>query len=404
MAGARLQLVARAGDPTFLDLPWDRPLAEWEGGRLVEVVRGISRHVVRFVDYDGRLYALKELPDRYARREYRLLRELTEDSMPVVAPVGVVDRRGGDLDSVLITRHLDFSIPYRALFADHGAPDLRSTLLNAIAELMVRLHLAGFAWGDCSLSNTLFRRDAGGLSAYLVDAETGERHPSLTDGQREYDLMTAEENIVGELYDLTAELGGVLPSGIDPIDTAADGRRRYEALWDELTREDVIGPGEQFRIEERLRRFNELGFDVEEIELVATPEGYHLRLDPHLVEPGHHRRRLQMLTGLDAQENQARRMLGDLAGFRARLEQEEGRPPPESVAAYRWRAEVFEPAVAAVPAELWSKRQAAELFHELLEHRWLLSERRGADVGLDAAVRSYVDNVLTRMPDERTVL
>jgi tRNA A-37 threonylcarbamoyl transferase component Bud32 len=404
MAGARLQLVARAGHPTFLDLPWDRPLAEWEGGRLVEVVRGISRHVVRFVDYDGRLYALKELPDRYAQREYRLLRELTEDSMPVVTPVGVVDRRGGDLDSVLITRHLDFSIPYRALFADHGAPDLRSTLLNAIAELMVRLHLAGFAWGDCSLSNTLFRRDAGGLSAYLVDAETGERHPSLTDGQREYDLMTAEENIVGELYDLTAELGGVLPSGIDPIDTAADGRRRYEALWDELTREDVIGPGEQFRIEERLRRFNDLGFDVEEIELVPTPEGYHLRLDPHLVEPGHHRRRLQMLTGLDAQENQARRMLGDLAGFRARLEQEEGRPPPESVAAYRWRAEVFEPAVAAVPAELWNKRQAAELFHELLEHRWLLSERRGADVGLDAAVRSYVDDVLTRMPDERTVL
>jgi tRNA A-37 threonylcarbamoyl transferase component Bud32 len=394
---ARLQLVPRAGHPTFLDLPWDTPLREWEGGRLVDVVRGISRHVVRFVDYDGRLYALKELPARYAEREFRLLRRLAEESMPVVDVVGVVSERGRGLDSVLITEHLEFSIPYRALFAEHGVPDLRSTLLNAMAELLVRLHLAGFFWGDCSLSNTLFRRDAGGLSAYLVDSETGELHGRLTDGQREHDLMLAEENIVGELLDLTAEHDG-LPSGIDPLETAAEGLRRYAALWTELTRDDLIGRDERYKIEERLRRLNELGFDVEEIELEATDEGYRLRLEPQLVEPGHHRRRLLMLTGLDAQENQARRMLHDLDELRARLD------APESVAAYRWRAEVFEPAIAAVPAELRGKRQAAEVFHEILEHRWLMSERSGADVGLQAAVGAYVDDVLRHAHDERSVL
>jgi tRNA A-37 threonylcarbamoyl transferase component Bud32 len=395
--GARFQLFARTGHPTFLDLPWDQPMAEWQSERLVQVVRGISRHVVRFVDYDGRLYALKELPERYAQREYRLLRELAEESLPVVDVVGVVSDRGDDLDAVLITEHLDYAIPYRALFADHGVPDLRSTLLNAMAELVVRLHLAGFFWGDCSLSNTLFRRDAGGLSAYLVDAETGERHPQLSDGQREHDLLLAEENIVGEILDVAAEHGGV-PSGIDPIETAAEGRRRYEALWAELTRDDVLAPDELFRIEERLRRLNELGFEVEEIELQAAPEGYRLRLNPQLVEPGHHRRRLLMLTGLNAQENQARRMLHDLDEFRARLD------VPESVAAYRWRAEVFEPTMAAIPPELSSKRQAAEVFHEVLEHRWLLSERRGKDVGLEEAVRDYVENVLRHAPDERSVV
>jgi Domain of unknown function (DUF4032)/Lipopolysaccharide kinase (Kdo/WaaP) family len=394
---ARFQLVARTGHPTFLDLPWERPLAEWEEERLVEVVRGISRHVVRFVDYDGRLYALKELPARYAEREYRLLRRLGEESMPAVEVVGVVSDRGEGLDDVLITRHLEFAIPYRALFTGHGVPDLRDTLLNAMAELLVRLHLAGFFWGDCSLSNTLFRRDAGGLSAYLVDAETGELHPRLSDGQREHDLSLAEENMVGELLDVSALHGG-LPSGVDPVDTAHEGRERYDALWAELTRDDVIGRDERFRITERLQRLNELGFDVEEIELDATPEGYRLRLQPQLVEPGHHRRRLLMLTGLDAQENQARRMLNDLDEFRARID------APESVAAYRWRAEVFEPAVAAVPPELWVKRQPAEVFHEILEHRWLLSERGGSDVGLEAAVRSYVDDVLRHAPDERTVL
>lgn len=398
-----MQLVARPGHPTFLDLPWHEPLAEWQSDRLVEVVRGISRHVVRFVEYEGQLYALKELPRRYAELEYRLLRHLESESMPVVQVVGVVGERGPDLDSVLITRHLEFSIPYRAVFAEQGMPDLRPTLVRALAELLVRMHLAGFFWGDCSLSNTLFRRDAGGLSAYLVDAETGELHPSLTDGQREHDILLAQENMVGEIMDLAAETGA-WPEEEDPVDTADELRERYESLWDELTREEVFSPHEQFRVDERLHRLNDLGFDVEEIKLEEAADGYRLLLDPHLVEPGHHRRRLQILTGLDAQENQARRMLNDLSCYRAALERTDGRPMPESVAAYRWRAEVFEPTVAAIPGHMWNKRQAAEVFHEVLQHRWYLSESAGADIGLKAAVASYIEQVLPHVPDERTIM
>src|SRR5215208_1969268 len=122
MSRARFQLLARTGHPTFLDLPWDRPLQEWESDRFVEVVRGISRHVVRFVDYDGRLYALKELPRRYAEREYQLLRRLAEEEMPVVDVVGVVTERGPGLDAILSTRHLEYAIPYRALFAERIVP------------------------------------------------------------------------------------------------------------------------------------------------------------------------------------------------------------------------------------------------------------------------------------------
>jgi hypothetical protein len=77
---------------------------------------------------------------------------------------------------------------------------------------------------------------------------------------------------------------------------------------------------------------------------------------------------------------------------------------PESVAVHRWLADVFEPTIAAIPTELWGKRQAAELFHEVLEHRWFLSQERGEDVGLPAAIESYVENVLRHAPDERAVL
>jgi hypothetical protein len=402
MTDVSFQLVARTGHPSFLDLPWTEPLEEWESPRLVSLIRGISRHVVRFVEYNGALYALKELPERPARREWTLLRRLEGQGLPVVEAVGIATNRGDDLDAILITRHLDYSLPYRTLFAGAAIPDLRTHLLNALAELLARLHLRGFFWGDCSLSNALFRRDAGALSAYLVDAETGELHGLLSDGQRRYDLDIAQTNVVGELLDVDAEVG--LPPDLDPDETGEEIVRRYDALWDELTREEVFRPDERFKVDERLHRLNELGFDVEEIELEATRGGYRLRVDPHVVEPGHHRHRLLRLTGLDAQENQARRMLNDIARYREALERREKRTLSESVVASRWRQEVFEPTVAQVPEELWAALPAAELFHQVLEHRWFLSERAGKDVGIEEAVRSYVRSELPMRRPERVVL
>ncbi|HEX5163858.1 MAG TPA: DUF4032 domain-containing protein, partial [Thermomicrobiales bacterium] len=378
--------------------------------------RGIHRHVVRFVNYDGTLYALKELPDRIAEREYRLLRRLADEEIPVVTVIGIVSGRStGDgvpgtaprasdeeLSGVLITRHLEFSLPYRTLFTGHSIPRLRDRLLDALAELLVRLHLANVFWGDCSLSNTLFRRDAGELEAYLVDAETGEIHPTLSDQMRRYDIDIAEENVAGELMDVQAGYG--LPDEIDPVETAGSLRRRYESLWTELTHEETFGPDERYKIDARLRRLNDLGFDVDEMELITTPEGYRLRMHTQVVEPGHHRRRLMILTGLDVQENQARRLLYDIDSFRQAIERKEGRPLPESVVAYRWLGEVFEPTIAAIPDEMRGKLQPAEIYHQVLEHRWFMSESEDKDVGLRRAVRSYINDVLRHVPDEAHVL
>lgn len=395
------RLVARTGHPDFLDLPWSKPLEEWESERLVNVIRGISRHVVRFVEYDGVLYALKELPPRPARREWTLLRRLEDQDLPVVEAAGIVTGRGDGLDAVLITCHLEYSLPYRALFSGQAIPDLRTHLLNALAELLTRLHVQGFFWGDCSLSNALFRRDAGALTAYLVDAETGELHGTLSDGQRAYDLEIAQTNVFGELLDVKAEVG--LPDDLDPEETAAEVVRRYEALWSELTRDEVFGADERFKVDERLHRLNELGFDIEEIQVEAVEGGYRLRLDPHVVEPGHHRHRMLRLTGLDAQERQAQRMLNDIARFREALEREQGRPLSESVVASRWREEVFEPTVAAVPETLQDRLPPAEIFHQVLEHRWFLSEQAAKDVGIDEAVASYVRSELPTRAEERVV-
>ena len=402
----RIQLVPRAARADFLDLPWHEPLEEWRSTRLVEVPRGIGRHVVRFVDCAGTFVALKELPPEVAQREYRLLRELALRGIAAVDPVGVVGERvrSGEehLPDVLITRYLDFSLPYRLALARRPLPDQLERLLDAFAQLLVRLHLSGFFWGDCSLSNALFRRDAGELAAYLVDAETGELHPRLSDGQRRYDVEIAEENVFGELLDVQAEHDREDPD--EAVALAAEIPARYERLWSELTAEEELRLDETGRLEARLRRLNELGFDAGEVELVQTPTGFRLRLEPKVMEPGHHRRRLLHLTGLDAQENQARRLLADVDAYRRRLEAGSAPPASETAAAGRWLAEVFEPAIAAVPPELRGKRDAAQLYHELLDHRWYLSERAGQEVPLADAVASYVETVLRQLPDERTLL
>src|ERR1700729_1759750 len=228
----------------LLTLPWSQPLAEWRDERLVEIrQRGISRHVVRFVYDDGTLYALKELSERLARREYRLLRALAELSIPAVEVVGIaVDlgephTRPEDSDAILVTKFLSYATTYRAVFSNPRGLQPSDGLLDALAELLVRLHLSGFFWGDCSLSNTLFRHDAGTLEAHLVDAETSEQPPALSAGQRRYDVELAVEQVSGELLDLQA--GELLPPDIDPLETGEEIQLRYEALWEELTREET---------------------------------------------------------------------------------------------------------------------------------------------------------------------
>jgi hypothetical protein len=404
---AELELVVRAGHPDFLDLPWPEPLEEWRSDRIVRMARGVSRHVVRFVAYDDRVYALKETDAASAGREYRLLLALREERLPAVEPVGVARwRGGGGADSgegpdraTLITRYLDYSLPYHYLLARRGRPGLLDRLLDGGAVLMARLHLEGFYWGDFSLSNALFRRDAGAFVAYLVDAETGERRPSLSDALRASDVEVAVENIAGGLVDLQA--AGRIEEELDALALAEGFGERYRALWLELTREDEIGADEQWRIARRMERLHELGFDVEELALVRSADGERLRIRPTLVEEGHHSRELERRTGVRVQENQARRLLNDIAAFGAWLEHRDGAPVPAAEAAFRWLKEVYEPVIARVPEPLRSRREPAELFHEMLRHRDALSERAGHQVGNEAAMDSYVAGVLPGLPDER---
>lgn len=391
-------------DPALLDLPWNIPLEQWPPEVLAALPRGISRHIVRFVNLNSNVIAIKEISSFVADREYEMLRDLLRLGAPCVRPIAVItgrtDANGEELNSVLITEHLSYSLPYRALFSQYMRPETATRLIDALAVLLVRLHLLGFFWGDVSLSNTLFRRDAGAFAAYLVDAETGELHPEgLTSGKRMYDIELARTNIIGELMDLQA--GGLLEEDVDTINVGDRIVSRYLELWDVLTGEESFSMSERWRVANRIERLNSLGFDVGELSMTTDLDGTHLSIQPKVVDAGHYHRQIMRLTGLDVQEGQARRMLNDLEAYRSLWNRKD---EPLEIAAHAWLADVFEPTIAAVPPEMRRKLEPAEIFHEVLEHRWYMSEAAGYDVSMQDAVADYVANVLANRPDEHAVI
>jgi tRNA A-37 threonylcarbamoyl transferase component Bud32 len=385
------RLVLRDEVAGLLDLPWERPLSAWDGSghRFRELPVGPSRHLVRFLVAGGIVYALKELPEDVAGGEYRVLRHLEQAGLPAVRAVALAVRPDRD-DAILMTEYLRHSMQYRRLLMRlrSSSPAYRDRLLDAMALLLVDLHRAGVFWGDCSLANTLFRRDGDRIQAYLVDAETSEIHQSLSDGQRRYDLDILVENVAFGLADLAAYVGQA--DDMDgAIEAAESVRMRYEAVWTELFGQPDLIPGDRLEIRARLRRLNDLGFSVDlEVDPVAPPGTVVLRT--LVTTRRYHANELERRTRLRALEGQAKLLLDDLTEYGAWLECTELRSISPEEAAERWLREVYRPTQARIAREVGPERDLVQAYCDVLEHKWLLSERAGHDVGLEAAIESYV--------------
>ena len=378
-------------------LPWNQPLEQWPEDPALAEKRGISRHVVRLIrvndEPDSEIYAVKETVSEFANREYAALRELRRLQAPSVDPIAVVEGRkdtnGEELPCALATRFLPYSLPYRVVLSGALSPHDILNMANALALLLVRLHLLGFWWGDCSLSNTLFRRDAEGFAAYLVDAETGEFQKTLSDGQREHDLEIAHFNVAAELEDLA--LSGVLYPGMDPVRASETVMKRYRRLWAALRDPQSLDPTDRRAVERAMRQLHDLGFAVEEVSIAIDGDNKVLKFQPKLDAAGYHTNRLRELMGLETEELQAKRILASFDRYRAR---ESNLSTNVNEVAFKWLTEIFNPIVNSVPAEHVGRVEPAQLFHEVLEHRWYLSEAAGHDVGLDFACKTYISEVL----------
>jgi hypothetical protein len=383
-------------------LPWHLPLEEWPEDPALTEKRGISRHVVRLVrassDPDAEVYAVKETVSEFANREYVILRQLSQLGAPCVEQVAVVEGRkdanGEELPCAIVTRFLPYSLPYRVLLSSAVTANEITTMATALALLLVRLHLLGFWWGDCSLSNTLFRRDANGFAAYLVDAETGEFQKSLSDGQREHDLDIVHFNVAAELEDLA--LSGVLFPGMEPVRAAEAVIRRYRRIWAALNDRQLLDPTDRRAVEAAMRQLHDLGFAVEEVSVTIDGDTQMISFQPKLVAAGYHTQRLRELMGLETEELQAKRLLASFDRYRSR---ESASGLPVNAMAKKWLTEVFETVISRVPDNMRGRVERAQMFHEILENRWYLSEKLGYDVGLEMAADNYCAEILPSRRD-----
>jgi hypothetical protein len=379
------------------NLPWEKPLEEWPEDPSLTAQRGISRHIVRLVrstpDPDSEIYAVKETVEEFAKREYEALRELGLRGAPSVSQIAIVNGRKSpsseDLPCAIVTRFLPYSLPYRVVLSGDVTQHEIINMANALAYLLVRLHLLGFWWGDCSLSNTLFRRDADAFAAYLVDAETGEFQKTLSAGQREHDLDLARFNVAAELEDL--KLAGVLFPAMDPIRASESVITRYRKIWKALSEPQILPANDRHAVERAMRSLQDIGFAVEEVDLQLAGDQSTLTFTPKLVAPNYHSQRLRDLMGLETEEFQAKRILASFDRFRSR---EIVKTPNLTEAAKRWLDEVFYKVVNSVPKELEGRVEDAQIFHEVLEHRWYLGEKAGRDCGLEYATNDYISSVL----------
>jgi hypothetical protein len=384
------------------NLPWHTPLEQWPEDETLTAQRGISRHIVRLVrstpDPASEIYAVKETVEEFAVREYEALRELSLRGAPAVAQVAIVTNRysqnGEELPCAIVTRFLPYSLPYRVILSGQITQHEITNMANALAYLLVRLHLLGFWWGDCSLSNTLFRRDAEGFAAYLVDAETGEFQKKLSDGQREHDLELARFNVAAELEDL--KIAGVLFPAMDPIRASESVITRYRKIWKSLSEPQILPAGDRHAVERAMRSLQDIGFAVEEVDIQLAGDKSTVTFIPKLVAPNYHSQRLIELMGLETEELQAKRILASFDRFRSR---EIEKTPKKEEAAKRWLDEVFYKVINAVPTAMRGRVEDAQLFHEVLEHRWYLGEKAGRDLGLEFATNDYISKVLPERMD-----
>ncbi|MCJ7711183.1 MAG: DUF4032 domain-containing protein, partial [Chloroflexi bacterium] len=165
-------------------------------------------------------------------------------------------------------------------------------------------------------------------------------------------------------------------------------RERYLAVWSELHLQPELIPGDRREIRARLRRLNDLGFSVDLEVDSAGPKGT-VRLRTSVTTRRYHANELERRTRLRTLEGQARLLLNDLAEYGAWLEWFDRRSIAPEEAANRWLREVYRPTQARITGLVGPDRDLVQAYCDVLEHKWLLSEQAGRDVGLDAAIHSY---------------
>ena len=174
-----------------------------------------------------------------------------------------------------------------------------------------------------------------------------------------------------------------------------------EKVWKEIYRTVHVSADEKYKIQERVRKLNALGFSVEHV-LISSEQQDRIAFQIHVADRHYHRNQLQRLIGLEAEEQQALLMLNEIQEMRTELSRKDNRRVSLHTAAQHWYQTVYLP----IQAEITERSvligaeptavdpSPVELYCLMLEHKWYLSESARRDVGHRQALLSYLKTVI----------
>ena len=203
-----------------------------------------------------------------------MLRDLVQKGCPskpqAVVTARTTPTRQGPAAGALVTRHLQYPMPYRSLFLQGTAGEL------AASSTRWWCCWSGCTWpastGVTSRCPTCSSVAApASFAAYLVDAETGELRPTCSRRHARHDVTDRDlENVFAELLD---------PGRRMRWRRRRPGRRhrplleRYDALWTALTAVRSSHHRGEWRIEQWVESLNDLGFDIDEMDIARPTRG-----------------------------------------------------------------------------------------------------------------------------------
>ncbi len=414
-------------------LPWGISLEEWpeHGVQPLIMRRGESRHPVLFIESGGRRYAIKETSPASAQQEITAFEELRTRGCSTLEPVGYVVVHGepiiagevaghavyesgdrGYCITRLAERVLPQSVLYRYPFTDIN----KRLLWSAVAELLLNLHEAGVYWGDPSLANVLIDLRDHRLTAVMADAETAEIvDGQLSDGLREADLAAFIESLEWQAEDIRLARGLSVEISLVTADDAAYFRRCYDGLRAERVHSGAVSEQSHVQVLDLLQhmlRLNVLGYgvlqfvrrstDLIQAELgvgAANQEtGAHLWQTATL-RPGWYVQRLHEFLGVRVPRADARPLYQHLLVHKWLLSERAGHDVGMEAAASDWRRCYHEPLLAWIAAYLPDADAVTTYatYLAILDHTWEVSRREQREVPIEEGAMDYVLS-LAHMP------
>ena len=83
--------------------------------------------------------------------------------------------------------------------------------------------------------------------------------------------------------------------------------------------------------------------------------------------------------------------MNEIQEIKATLSRANNRSTPLSAAAYYWLEKIYSPITKQLGSLSDQRGMLPELYCQVLEHKWFLSEESGRDVGHAAAVEDYLE-------------